>query len=110
LELLLALPMLQDSHFLLLVHLSCVKSKLLSRLFYHITRGVQESPEGEILNKIQKSKVKNQRSKIKMTIQNAKLKKAYTFPRIFAFCILIFYLLLLGHFAFSILIFDFVGI
>jgi hypothetical protein len=25
-----------------------------------------------------------------MTTQNAKLKKAYTFPRIFAFCILIF--------------------
>jgi len=45
-----------------------------------------------------------------MTTQNAKLKKAYTFPRIFAFCILIFYLLLLCHFAFSILIFDFVEI
>jgi hypothetical protein len=34
LELLLAPAMLQGSHFLLLVHLSCVKSRLLE-LFYH---------------------------------------------------------------------------
>ena len=34
--------MLQGSHFLLLVHLSCVKSQLLE-LFYHIVREVQGS-------------------------------------------------------------------
>ena len=34
-----------------------------------------------------------------MTTQNAKLQKTYIFPRIFAFYSLIFYLLLLCHFA-----------
>jgi len=51
--------------------------------------------------------IKNQRSKIKITIQNAKLKNAYTLPLIFGFCILIFYLLLTCHFAFSLFPFDF---
>ena len=42
-----------------------------------------------------------------MTTQNAKLKKTYIFPRIFAFCSLIFYLLLLCHFALLFLHFAF---
>ena len=42
-----------------------------------------------------------------MTTQNAKLKNAYTFPCIFAFCILILYLPSLCHFAFSLFPFDF---
>jgi hypothetical protein len=51
--------------------------------------------------------IKNQRLKIKITIQNTKIKNSYTFPCIFAFCILILYLLLLCHFAFLLLPFDF---
>jgi hypothetical protein len=42
-----------------------------------------------------------------MTIQNVKLKNAYTLPLIFDFYILIFYLLLPCHFAFSLFPFDF---
>jgi hypothetical protein len=60
LELLLALAMLQGCYFLLFVHLSYTKYKLWE-LFYHITREVERSPEGE--SPKQNSKIKGQKSK-----------------------------------------------
>jgi len=54
-----------------------------------------------IQNPIQKSKVKNQNDKSK-----SKTEKRCSFPHIFAFCILILYLLLLCHFALLFLHFE----
>jgi len=64
LELLFALPMLQGSYFLLFVHVFYAKSELRS---YSSTlrEGHSGAQKGEIRDKTQKSKVKNQNDKSK---------------------------------------------